>query len=817
MLWPVIKALLGHYRRYPFQILLVWLGLTLGVSLLVGVTAINEHARQSYAHGEKLFSNPLPYRIRPKHATNKIPQGFYIQLRREGFHQCAPFDFVRVRTKDYRDLVVVGMDPMFMLKDTPATRLKSSSILDLMKPPYPIMVSAELAEHMRWLNNDFVELGDGSKLGPIIVDKQNLIHGTRIVADMSLVRMIERSSGLSVIACGEMPLEKVERLKELLPNGMNLTRNSRVELEALTEAFHVNLSAMGMMAFLVGLFIFYQAMSLSLIQRQPLVGVLRQTGVSGVQLAASLCIELVALVLVSWLCGNAFGMVLAKQLMPAVSASLGDLYDANVGLVIGWSWSSSLYSLSLTLLGATIACGWPLVRLLRSQPVRLTTRLSLVRFAGREFSIQALIAVGLAVAGIAIYQAPQTQQTGFAIITCLLLAAALITPFIIWKMFNILSYKLRWVKARWFFADAASSMSYRGVATMAFMLAMAANIGVETMVGSFRDTTDKWLSQRLAADLYIYPSNNASVRMSNWLTKQPEVKSVWWRWEKEVTEKEGVLQVVSTGGSEGELEALTVKLGIPNYWYYLHNTKGVMVSESMALKLGIRPGDTLDLKGRLGSGWQVVGIYYDYGNPYNQVLLSHRNWLYAYAGRGNVALGAVLNDGTDSSALKRRLETVFRIDAERVFDNSHIHKQALHIFDRTFSIADTLGNITLIIAVFGIFFATVAGEISRQKHVSLLRCLGMKGWELIVMGGLQLFVFGTIAMLIALPLGWVLAELVVDIIIKQSFGWTLELQLIPQAYLTTGLLAMGALMVAGALPVLRMVRNTPMKSLRDAL
>lgn len=65
MLWPVVKALLGHYRRYPLQICLVWLGLTLGVSLLVGVTAINHHARQSYEHGEKLFSNPLPIVFAP--------------------------------------------------------------------------------------------------------------------------------------------------------------------------------------------------------------------------------------------------------------------------------------------------------------------------------------------------------------------------------------------------------------------------------------------------------------------------------------------------------------------------------------------------------------------------------------------------------------------------------------------------------------------------------------------------------------------------------------------------------------------------------
>ncbi len=817
MLWPVAKALLGHYRRYPFQILLVWLGLTLGVSILVGVTAINSHARQSYEHGEKLFSNPLPYRIRPKHATNKIPQGFYVQLRRDGFNQCAPFESLRLETEDGNDLQLVGVDPAAMLRFQPGAQLQDLVTLELMRPPYPILVSTELASYMKWSNNDYIQLADGSKLGPIKVDNERMLSGTRLIADMSLLRMLERSSGISVIACSDMPLEKLEKLKEYLPNGMTLSRSSRTELESLTEAFHINLSAMGMLAFLVGLFIFYQAMSLSLTQRQRLVGILRQTGVSGWQLTQALCLELFVLVFVSWLCGNVFGMLLANQLIPTVSASLSDLYDADVSLAIDWNWESSLYSLYLSGLGAIVACAWPLVRLLRSQPIRLTTRLSLVRFTGTEFTIQALIACALCVAAIAIFQAPKTQESGFAIIALMLLSVALFTPYLIWKAFESLSFTVRWVKLRWFFADAAASMSYRGVATMAFMLAMAANIGVETMVGSFRDTTDKWLNQRLAADLYIYPNNSAAARMSSWLSKQPEVESVWWRWEKEVATSQGALQVVSSGASEGELSSLTVKLGVPNYWYHLHHSKGVMISESMAIKLGIRPGDYIDLTGQLGQGWQVLGVYYDYGNPYHQVLLSHRNWLYAFAGSGSVALGTVLEEGVSSIGLKRRLESVFRIDSERVFDNRHIHSHAMRVFDRTFSIADTLGNITLVIAIFGIFFATVAGEVSRQKHISLLRCVGMSGKELVLMGSLQLFVFGAIATLIALPLGVALARLVVDIIIKQSFGWTLELQLIPHEYMQTGLLAMVSLMIAGAIPVLRMVRNTPMKSLRDSL
>ncbi|KOO10435.1 hypothetical protein AKJ18_34270, partial [Vibrio xuii] len=120
--------------------------------------------------------------------------------------------------------------------------------------------------------------------------------GTRIIADIALLRMLERSSGLAFIACSEMPKEKLETLKSILPAGMELSRSSRQELESLTQAFHMNLNAMGMLSFLVGLFIFYQAMSLSLVQRQLLVGILRQTGVSGWQLMQALMLALLILV-----------------------------------------------------------------------------------------------------------------------------------------------------------------------------------------------------------------------------------------------------------------------------------------------------------------------------------------------------------------------------------------------------------------------------------------------------------------------------------------------------------------------------------------
>ncbi|WP_438887205.1 hypothetical protein, partial [Bacillus cereus group sp. Bce037] len=90
----------------------------------------------------------------------------------------------------------------------------------------------------------YIPLQDGSLLGPLLIDTNGLIHGTRVVADLSLVRSIRQSSGLSVIACGDMPKEKLQRLTDSLPSGMALVRTTRSELESLTQASHMNLTAL---------------------------------------------------------------------------------------------------------------------------------------------------------------------------------------------------------------------------------------------------------------------------------------------------------------------------------------------------------------------------------------------------------------------------------------------------------------------------------------------------------------------------------------------------------------------------------------------
>ncbi|MGO1298528.1 MAG: ABC transporter permease, partial [Vibrio sp.] len=594
-------------------------------------------------------------------------------------------DSYPITTANGQELTLMGIDPTAMLPLNTGLKITEATTLALMYPPYPVMVSADLAKRQKWRQGQKVTLDNGTVIGPMMIDHQGQVKGTHAIADLSVVRGLKHDSGLGVIACGTMTAAELQALKQYLPDNLVVVRTAKPELQRLTDAFHLNLTAMGMLSFLVGLFIFYQAMSLSMIQRQPLVGLLRQAGASHRQLAQAITIELIGLILVSWLCGNVFGLMLANQLIPSVSQSLRDLYDANVGLSVHWDWSWSLYTLMMATAGAFLSCAWPLVRLLTSPPIRLTAKLSLIRFAGREFALQAILAFILIIAAFVLNYLPKTQMQSFVLIGLILLSAALLTPYIIWKTFDILSFRLPWVKVRWFFADAAASMSFRGIATMAFIIAMAANIGVETIVGSFRITTDKWLDERLAADLYLYPSSDKASVVSHWLEKQPEVSAVWWRWEKDVSSNQGTLQMVSTGNSLHERDALTVKSAVPHYWYFLHTSRSVMISETLASKHHLRPGEFIDLPGQMGKHWLIAGVYYDYGNPYGQIMMSQYHWLSAFVGEGRVGLAVLTRDRQhDVAPLKSRLNTHFLFDVERVHSNSYLHTQAMKVFDRTF-------------------------------------------------------------------------------------------------------------------------------------
>ncbi len=250
---PVAKALWGHYRRHPFQILLVWLGLTLGIALLIGVMAINQQARESYRQGEQLFDNPFPYRIRSLQSGMKVPQGLYIDLRRAGFHECVPIDEFRITTNKQRDFELLGVDPIAMYSTLKQSGPAQSQLFDLIKPPYPILIGDQLARYIGVENGEMITLDNGDEIGPLMLVEDERIGGPRMIADMALLRQLNKSSGFTAVICRDLSSKRQTALEETLPSGVTLEKNQSATLEPLTNAFHMNLLAMGMLSFVVGL------------------------------------------------------------------------------------------------------------------------------------------------------------------------------------------------------------------------------------------------------------------------------------------------------------------------------------------------------------------------------------------------------------------------------------------------------------------------------------------------------------------------------------------------------------------------------------
>ncbi len=371
-------------------------------------------------------------------------------------------------------------------------------------------------------NGDVIRLADGKVLGQVTILDDREMGVNRLVADMALLRSLSASSNIAGVLCGKMDDATRQRLMDGLPPGLMLDKTDKAHLDPLTRAFHTNLFATGLLAFVVGLFVFYQAISLSFAQRQPLVGLLRQLGVDNRQLLRVTSVEMFVWLLLGVIGGNLVGVWLAKQLLPSVSSTLNDLYGANVGIFLQWKWEWGIYSFALATAGFIAASIWPLMRLLRTPPTRLAQRMALIRFTGQEFYWQALVACVLVLAALIVSAQAESLNRGFVLIALIVLSAGLLAPYVMWKLFVVLGTVGRSARRRWFFSDAASSLSYRGVAAVAFMLAISANIAMETMVGSFRETTDQWLQQRLSADLYVRPNAMAAGTLIGWLENQPK-------------------------------------------------------------------------------------------------------------------------------------------------------------------------------------------------------------------------------------------------------------------------------------------------------
>ncbi len=796
MLRAGLQAMLAHWWRHPAQLAMALLGLALATALWSGVQAINAEARASYARAEAVLGQDRLARLVPA-AGARLAQAEYVALRRAGW-QLAPVIEGDLRLEGIR-VRLIGIDP---LTAPPAAQPGgvegTGDLAAFIRPPGLFLAAAETAARLA-----------GRLPGPVRVD-DGVAPGV-VLADVGIAQSLLGAGGqLSHLLLWPDQPAGLPDWQALAPGLRLEAPEGAGDLARLTDSFHLNLTAFGLLSFVVGLFIVHAAVGLAFEQRRPMFRTFRALGLPVAALVGLLLAETVLMALVAGLAGVALGWLVAALLMPDVAATLRGLYGAEVagGLALRPEWWAT--GLALAVLGALAAVGQSLWRLARMPPLAPAQPRAWARASARALAVQAAAGAGMLALALPVALGGRGLVAGFAGLGLMLAGAALLLPGVLALALALAGRGARGVLAGWFWADTRQQLPGLSLALMALLLALAANLGVGTMVASFRHTFTGWLDQRLAAELYVTARTEAeAAEIAAWLAPRAEALLPIWSVEAPLAGMPGAIFGVADHATYRDHWPLLAAL--PDAWDRVAAGEGAMVNEQLARRAGLAPGDALALP--QGATLRIVGVYSDYGNPAGQAMIAVDR-LVALAPDLERRRYAVRVAPERAEALARDLGAAFDLPAAAVVDQAAVKRFSLAVFERTFAVTAALNVLTLGVAALALLasLVTLAGQ--RLPQLAPVWAAGLTRRRLAGFELLRAAMLAALTMAAALPLGLALAWMLLAVVNVAAFGWRLPMHLFPADWLRLALLALAAALLAAALPARRLARMAPADLLR---
>lgn len=817
-----LATLLSHYRRHPGQLAMLLLGLWVAGALWSGVQAINASARDNYARAEALLGSGFDRLERED--GQALTRADFIQLRRAGVLVSPLLEGELVTDGGFK-LTVIGIDPLTLPGDSTLARTPTGSLQDFIMPPW----QTRLAPDTRIELGTALPLVGGTPLPPML--EVSALPPNTLVMDIAIAaRLLGVGDAITALV-------SPANTQPAAPGGFTLVRaDTRASPGELTQSFHLNLTAMALLALVVGLFIVQAALGLALEQRLGLLRTLRALGVPGRTLVTLLALELVLLGLLGALAGLVSGVWLASTLLPNVAATLQSLYGANVGSRLSLPWHYWLGGVGVTLGGLFIAGSGVLWRASRISVLGLGQAQSWRTGFQRQLRLQtwlggvaALLALVL---GLWLGRLPSGEglAAGFALVAAIMLAAALwLPPLLGWllglALGGISRFSRRdrsWPLTQWALADVQLQLPRLSLAMMALLIALAANLGVSSMVGGFRLTFLDWLDQRLTAELYLRPPAAHFADIDAWLAQRDVVKERLITADAEsrlleITADHSVrrpglpLSVfgITPGQTLRAVWPLLATLGERDAAWQAFQQGEAFINEQLALGERVALGDRLSLATPSGVEMvTVVGIYPDYGNPRGEVVLA-TPWVRQLFGVPPAAIGIVLQPGEDASLLRRQLIERFNLTPQSLRDQREVKATATAIFERTFTITRALNALTLSVAVLALLASLLAQARERRQRMATLWAIGVPLRRLLGIQLAQLAGVSLVTGLLAIPLGIAITACLVWGINVAAFGWRLPLHIFPGEMSMTLAIAVLVALLAAALPMFTLWRMPP--------
>jgi putative ABC transport system permease protein len=836
----LFRSALRDLRRHPWQTWLSILGIAIGVAVVVAVDVANHSARTAFSLSLERVAGRATHQV--ESATGAIPEETYVRLRVEhGLRPAAPVVEGTVRVAG-RTLTLLGLDPFAALPLRQAGTVQSSLPLSaLLTEPGALLLSERDADGLGATAGTTLALEAAGRTSAALVagilrgEDPALLEGLA-VADIAtaqeLLGRVGRIDRIDLVLEGDSAEARAAEIRRSLPDGLRLvTAAGRSDsLTQMTEAFHTNLTAMSLLAVLVGGFIIYNTMTFAVLRRRPVLGSFRTLGVTRAQLFRLVLGEALLFGLVGALLGVLGGIAVGWGLLQLVTRTINDIYFAlTVSELFVSPWSlakGAALGVAVTLAGAF----GPALEAAASQPRDVLRRHRIEHGGGRLLPHLAAAGVALMTAGLVLVQvSTRSIGIGFTALFLVVVGFSLCVPLAARAAGAGLAPLLAAIagpQGRLAARGITASISRTGVAVAALTVAVSATVGVGIMIDSFRGSLAAWLGDTLASDIYVSaaadsgrPQGDLPAGMGEAILALPEVADVSKGRSRRIDTRSGPAQVLALESSSRSYRGIRFLSETPDdLWRRFEAGELVLVSEPYAYRHQVAPGDRVEVF--TAAGWhpfEVGGVFRDYGSDRGMLVMPRALYARLWDDPGVSTVGVVLVEGADREAATARLRDLAASHDRPIVvrDNRSIREESLAIFDRTFVITRVLRLLAVGVAFIGVLSALLALQLERAREYAILRATGLTRAQLLALILLQTGVMGLTAGLLAIPLGWVMGDLLIQVINVRSFGWTMDMQ-VPVSALATGiLLALLAALVAGAYPAYRSARTDPAAALRE--
>jgi putative ABC transport system permease protein len=836
-------------RDRPGQTALAVLGIALGVAVVVAIDLANASARRAFALATESVAGRVTHQV--VGGPDGLPEEVYRRLRVEaGVQPSAPVVEGYVSALDFpgRTFHLMGVDPLaegpFRGYLGAAGRTPGADLTALVTEPEAVLLSSATAATLGVPLPTRLRVRVGSTRRSVTVvgllepadslSRQALDN--LVVADIaSAQELLELRGRLSridlILPEGPGGDAILARLRSWLPRGAEVIRAGARSpaIDQMLRAFSLNLTALSLLALLVGTFLIYNTMTFSVVRRRPSIGLLRALGVTRWEIFGLILAEALAIGVAGSLVGLAGGLGLARALTQLVTRTINDLYF--VVSVRDLAIPAGLLAKGAALgLGATVLASLPSALEATGAPPRaVLSRAAIESRARRAVPHLVVAGLGLLLTGAGLLVVSGRNLTGsYAALFVLMLGFASLTPGAVVAVMAALSPLaggLFGVLGRMAVRDVVRGLSRTGVATAALTVALSATVGVGIMVESFRGTVERWLETTLQADVYVSLPDSvpgrAAPRLDPALVRRivsaGRTARVSTHRSVTVESPAGPVRLVVLGIPSARFFTFRLKRATAaSVWPAFESGGEVIVSEPYAYRQRVGPGSTLRLRTDRGERtFRVAGVFYDYASDQGVVALSRRTYERFWDDRGASGLALRAAPGQSVPALIEALRRAAGDADLLIRSNRALREASLVIFDRTFAITAVLRLLATLVAFVGVLGALMALSLERAHEVGVLRAQGLTPIQVWALLTSETGLVGFAAGVLAIPAGVALALVLVLVINRRSFGWTLGVSIGAGVLIEALVLGLAAALLAGALPAVKMARMSPAQALRD--